>query len=289
MSPRGTTTSNHASPTIATTAAPSGYPTMAPGDHQRGVPPVVSPRTSSNRTAAQAAASAADRSSRRGYTNEVSNSPRAVTTGDGQQDRDRQRSNGIAQTNGADRGGNDEAVVAANAAARSRRRTQQSPPEALPHRPSGSREPRTTNSASAVNSRQAMATTGTSSPSGLSREASEVLNRVVISKPEVDIERERERMAEAVPSSPTAPSQSTPIGQLSVVPSEGVEDSGRGGSRSRHDHAASSGKREKSSRFGEYFLGNTLGEGEFGKVKMGWKQEGGVQVSHGPIYQVEII
>jgi protein-serine/threonine kinase len=25
-------------------------------------------------------------------------------------------------------------------------------------------------------------------------------------------------------------------------------------------------------------LGNTLGEGEFGKVKMGWKQEGGVQV-----------
>jgi protein-serine/threonine kinase len=26
-------------------------------------------------------------------------------------------------------------------------------------------------------------------------------------------------------------------------------------------------------------LGNTLGEGEFGKVKMGWKQEGGVQVS----------
>ena len=271
--PRGTTTSNHASPTIATTAAPSGYPVMAPGDHQRGVPPVVSPRTSSNRTAAQAATSAAERSSRRGYTNDVSSSPRVGTTGDGQQDRDRQRSNGNAQTNGADRGG-DEAV----AAARSRRRVQQSPPEAL-HRPSGSREPRTTNSSSAVNSRQAMAGTGTSSPSGLSREASEVLNRVIISKPEVDIERERERMAEAVPSSPTAPSQSTPIGQLSIVPSEGVEDSGRGGSRSRHDNAVSSGKREKNSRFGEYFLGNTLGEGEFGKVKMGWKQEGGVQVS----------
>jgi len=105
------------------------------------------------------------------------------------------------------------------------------------------------------------------------------LNRVIISKPEVDIDRERERMAEAIPSSPTNPSQSTPIGGLSVVPSEGVEDSGRGGSRSRHDHAASSSKREKSTRFGEYYLGNTLGEGEFGKVKMGWKQEGGVQVS----------
>jgi protein-serine/threonine kinase len=68
------------------------------------------------------------------------------------------------------------------------------------------------------------------------------------------------------------------MGGLSVVPGEGVEDVVRGGSRSRHDHAASSGKREKNSRFGEYFLGNTLGEGEFGKVKMGWKQEGGVQV-----------
>lgn len=280
MAPRNAPTSNHASPTIAQSAAPSGYPVMAPGDHKRGVPPIVSPRTSSNRTAAQAAAaSAADRSSRRGYTNEATSSPRQTQTGDGQQERgDRQRSNGNAQTNGAGR--NDEAVAAATAAARSRRRTQQTPADVtLPHRPSGSREPRATNSASAVQSRQAMATTGTSSPSGLSREASEVLNRVIISKPEVDIERERERMAEAVPSSPTTQSQSTPIGGLSIVPGEGVEDGGRGGGRSRHDHAASSGKREKNSRFGEYFLGNTLGEGEFGKVKMGWKQEGGVQVS----------
>lgn len=102
-----------------------------------------------------------------------------------------------------------------------------------------------------------------------------MLNRVIISKPEVDIERERERMAEAVPSSPT--SNSAAAG-LRVVDNEGVEDTRRGGSRSRHDHA-SSGKREKNSRFGEYYLGNTLGEGEFGKVKMGWKQEGGVQVS----------
>ncbi|KAG0651486.1 Serine threonine-kinase kin4 [Hyphodiscus hymeniophilus] len=278
MPPRST--SNHASPTIATTAPSSGYTSMAPGDHQRGVPPIVSPRTSSNRTAAQAAASAADRSSRRGYTNEATSSPRQAQTGDGQQARgDRQRSNGNAQTNGADSLGTEEAIAAANAAARSRRRTQQTPADTLPHRPSGGREPRATNSASAVASRQVMSTTGTSSPSGLSREASEVLNRVVVSKPEVDIERERERMAEAVPLSPTAASQNTPIGALSVVPGDGVEDGGRGASRSRHDHAASSGKREKNSRFGEYFLGNTLGEGEFGKVKMGWKQEGGVQVA----------
>ena len=273
MTSRGTS-SNHASPIIPTTASPSGDPAMAPGDHQRGVPPVVSPRISSNRsTAIAAASSAADRSARRaGYTNESTNSPRTAQSGDVQQDRvDRQRSNGNTQTNGADGRANDDAIAAANAAARARRRAQQSPSEqALPHRPSGSREPRQSSSA-----QRAAAAAGTQSPSGLSREASEVLNRVIISKPEVDIERERERMAEAVPSSPTA--QTTP-GGLSVVGSDGVEDGVRG-SRSRHDHGASSGRKEKSSRFGEYFLGNTLGEGEFGKVKMGWKQEGGVQVS----------
>lgn len=278
MTSRGTS-SNHASPTITATAAPaapSAYPIMAPGDHQRGVPPIVSPRTSSNRTTAFAAtvSSAADRSSRRGgYTNESTNSPRIAQSGDGQQDRvDRQRSNGNTQINGADGRENDDGVAAANAAARARRRAQQAPPDqALPHRPSGSREPRQSSSA-----QRAAAATGTQSPSGLSREASEVLNRVIISKPEVDIERERERMAEAVPSSPTT--QTTP-GGLSVVGSEGVEDGGRG-SRSRHDHGPSSSRKEKNSRFGEYFLGNTLGEGEFGKVKMGWKQEGGVQVSY---------
>src|SRR3954447_25263473 len=59
--PRGTS-SNQASPTIA--PVPSGYQTMAPGDHRAGVPPIVSPRTSSNRNAAHAAATTADRSDR---------------------------------------------------------------------------------------------------------------------------------------------------------------------------------------------------------------------------------
>jgi protein-serine/threonine kinase len=130
----------------------------------------------------------------------------------------------------------------------------------VPHRPSGTREPRASQSASAVQ-RQA------ASPSGPSREASEVLNRVIISKPEVDVDRERERMAEAIPSSPV--SHATPNG-------DGEQQQRR--TRSRHDHAGSAGKREKHSKFGDYYLGNTLGEGEFGKVKMGWKQEGGVEV-----------
>ena len=266
--------SNHASPIAAD--APLEYPVMAPGDHQRGVPPVVSPRTSSNRTGANV-----DRSAKRaGYTAESASSPRVTT--DGQQDRtDRQRSNGNTQANGVDKGGD---ASPATSAARSRRRAADSPRDALPHRPSGSREPRSANSASAVQERRPVPTTGQSSP-GLSREGSEVLNRVVISRPEVDIDREKARMAEAIPSSPASHQPSTPIGTLSVVGAEGVDDGGRG-TRSRHDHSSST-KPEKNTRFGDYFLGNTLGEGEFGKVKMGWKQEGGIQVSWQDAYQAK--
>lgn len=111
---------------------------------------------------------------------------------------------------------------------------------------------------------------GAASPNGLSREGSEIINRIVVSNPEVDLERERERMVEAQP-------DGKPVTGSNATGSEVAETSGRGGSRTRHDH--SNTKREKNTRFGEYFLGNTLGEGEFGKVKMGWKQEGGVQVT----------
>ena len=244
---------------------------MAPGDHRSGVPPVVSPRTSSNRPPPSHAASATDRSSRRtAYAADSSNSPRQASSGDGHRDRgNRQRSNGNMQTNGVDR--DDPAATDA----RARRRAQQQSAEAIPHRPSGSREARTA-SASAVQ-RQAMATAGAQSPGGLSREASEVLNRVIIDDPEVDVLREQQRMAEATPSSPLT--QSTTPGGLSVINSDGAPDSARSGGRSRHDHTTS-GKSSKNSKFGDYFLGNTLGEGEFGKVKMGWKQEGGQQVRY---------
>lgn len=103
------------------------------------------------------------------------------------------------------------------------------------------------------------------------RDTSDVLTRLVISQPEVDFERERERMAEAIPRSYTG--EVSPVVGQNNVGGEGI-DEGRVGERRRQDH-----KREKTTKFGEYFLGNTLGEGEFGKVKMGWKQEGGVQVA----------
>jgi protein-serine/threonine kinase len=252
-------------------SSPSVNPATASIEYQRGVPPVAPPRTSSNQRsgAALAAASAADRSRR----NEQA---RNANTGDGPQDRvdsGRRR-----QVNGNEREilNDDAAAAAAREASRSRRREQQSPHAAQPQRANSSREPR---SAEATQGRsQAKTNAPTATPNGLSREGSEILNRLVVSKPEVDLERERERERMAEAQAPSATSDDKPSSGLNVVGSEGVDDAGRGGSRSRHENTTSS-KREKNMRFGEYYLGNTLGEGEFGKVKMGWKQEGGVQVS----------
>lgn len=92
--------------------------------------------------------------------------------------------------------------------------------------------------------------------------------------PQEDIAREQARQAEAVPSSTGA--DITPITGLGLVGSEGVDDGGRGAGRSRQDHSSGSAKR---SRFGNYILGQTLGEGEFGKVKMGWKKDSSVEVA----------
>jgi protein-serine/threonine kinase len=171
---------------------------------------------------------------------------------------------------------NDDATAAAREASRSRRREQQSPQAGQPQRGNSNREPRSTE---AAHSRaQAKTNTATATPNGLSREGSEILSRVVVSKPEVDLERERERERMAEAQAPSSTSDYKPSSGLNVVGSEDVDGAGRGGSRSRRENPTSS-KREKNTRFGEYYLGNTLGEGEFGKVKMGWKQEGGVQVS----------
>lgn len=113
-------------------------------------------------------------------------------------------------------------------------------------------------------------------PGTLSREDSAVINRVVVTDPSIDIEREQERQAEAQPSAMGA--DITPVTGLGLVGSEGVEDGGRGGSKSRQDYIGSASRR-KEIKFGEYMLGQTLGEGEFGKVKLGWKKDGSVQVA----------
>jgi protein-serine/threonine kinase len=109
-------------------------------------------------------------------------------------------------------------------------------------------------------------------PAPLTRENSEVIKRVVVSNPVVDIAREEERMAEARPA-PVASDTSSGAG-LALVGSEGVDDS----ARRRQDYSKQSSRR-KDVQFGEYMLGQTLGEGEFGKVKLGWKKDGSVQVA----------
>jgi protein-serine/threonine kinase len=109
----------------------------------------------------------------------------------------------------------------------------------------------------------------------LVKESSTVINQVVVSDPSVDIMREQARQAEASISPST---DSAPPSGLALVGSEGVDDGGRGGLRSRHDYNENTIKR-KETTFGQYVLGQTLGEGEFGKVKLGWKKDGSVQVA----------
>ncbi|KAI5302871.1 hypothetical protein KEM56_000264, partial [Ascosphaera pollenicola] len=46
--------------------------------------------------------------------------------------------------------------------------------------------------------------------------------------------------------------------------------------KSKQDYATA---RRRETTFGHYVLGQTLGEGEFGKVKLGWKRETGAQVA----------
>jgi protein-serine/threonine kinase len=113
---------------------------------------------------------------------------------------------------------------------------------------------------------------GTSLP----REESTVINRIGVSDPQDDIAREQARQQERAPVG--AGADLTPITGLGLVGSEGVDDGGRGAGKSRQDHSKSEGS-AKRTKFGNYILGQTLGEGEFGKVKMGWKRDSSVEVA----------
>lgn len=159
------------------------------------------------------------------------------------------------------------AAAAANAA-QSRRRAQHSPRDA-PRQGSGSgrskQSPSHSRSANAVG----QPPVGTELP----REESTIVNRIVVAPPEEDVAREKARMAESQGMPPS--SDITPVTGLGLVGSEGVDDGGRGAGKSQEKAT----KTRKEMKFGEYVLGQTLGEGEFGKVKMGWKRDGGVQVA----------
>lgn len=157
-----------------------------------------------------------------------------------------------------------DASSASTSVAQSRRRGPTSP-DGL-QRATSSREPGSSISSNAMQSRSASHVGPTTT--ALKRTVSEeeqIINRVVVTDPEIDLQRERERQAEATP-------------ELSLVVSGGTDDGGRSTGRSRQDYSASASRR-KETKFGDYILGQTLGEGEFGKVKLGWKKDGSVQVA----------
>jgi protein-serine/threonine kinase len=109
----------------------------------------------------------------------------------------------------------------------------------------------------------------------LPREESTIINRLVITDPSEDIAREKARIAE---SRPIHSETDTALTGLTLVGPDGVDDGGRGTGTGKIRQEKPE-RKTKEIRFGDYILGQTLGEGEFGKVKMGWKRDGGVQVA----------
>lgn len=98
-------------------------------------------------------------------------------------------------------------------------------------------------------------------------EESQIINRVVVTDPAVDIMREQERLAEAIPG-------------LEISGGTGAEKATPETPQRRRDYSSSAtSSSKKETNFGGYILGKTLGEGEFGKVKLGWKRDGSVQVA----------
>lgn len=100
-----------------------------------------------------------------------------------------------------------------------------------------------------------------------SREASENLIRAISNVDEPNGRDVRQDRHAVVPTEDAAP---PPV----VASSAGSDDQRRGG-RTRHDHSRG---HKATTKFGDFILGNTIGEGEFGKVKLGWKQDSNVQV-----------
>ena len=166
----------------------------------------------------------------------------------------------------------DDSTTTAAVAARSRRRNPSSPEG--PQRSASTREARTVQSPANVQSKSAVSMGLSTPPTKVSRDGNDVIKRIVIDDPQVDMSREKERLTEAIPNSPAI--NSPAISSLGAGGgNEGGDDGSRSAGRSRQDHSASTARR-KETKFGDYVLGQTLGEGEFGKVKLGWKKDGGV-------------
>ncbi|KAL8923837.1 MAG: hypothetical protein Q9208_004398 [Pyrenodesmia sp. 3 TL-2023] len=153
-------------------------------------------------------------------------------------------------------------------AARSRRRGPTSPDG--PQRATSTRDPGAHASPENMQSRSVSHGVMSGTPTGTSRgfgDEGQIINRVVVTDPAVDIGREQERLAEAIPG-------------LDISGNSGTEYATPENQQRRRDYSSSAtSSSKKETNFGGYILGKTLGEGEFGKVKLGWRRDGSVQVA----------
>ncbi|KAL6238965.1 hypothetical protein BDW75DRAFT_177990 [Aspergillus navahoensis] len=113
------------------------------------------------------------------------------------------------------------------------------------------------------------------SQGSLVKETSTVINQLLVSEPAVDIEREQARQVAAPVSTSNEDASTSGLGLTSA---ESLEDEVRGNMPSRQEFPEHTVKR-KETTFGQYILGQTVGEGEFGKVKLGWKRDGSIEVA----------
>jgi Serine/threonine protein kinase len=111
----------------------------------------------------------------------------------------------------------------------------------------------------------------------LEKETSAVINSVQVSDPVVDRTREQVRQEGVSPAAVASQESAQSFGMAGTEP---AEDGARTERRSRHDYGNNGNTiKRKETTFGTYILGQTLGEGEFGKVKLGWKRDGSIQVA----------
>lgn len=122
--------------------------------------------------------------------------------------------------------------------------------------------------------------------SSLHHEESKVINRLVVADLEEDVEREKMRLAESQlsPSNVLQTNQMLNVPQNSPVNGLGLSEvqstGGDGGQQKSRQEYLKNAQPKREVKFGDYILGQTIGEGEFGKVKLGWKRDGGaVQVA----------
>ncbi|KAI4171374.1 MAG: hypothetical protein LQ343_004330 [Gyalolechia ehrenbergii] len=233
---------------------------------QSGGPPIAPPpRTSSNqRSNGQALTSNVPVNDLTGPTYQASRSmdnrqasSRITTTADLTQRGNRDGSGAEGTTS-----------IAVATAARSRRRGPTSPEG--PQRAMSTRDPGAHSSPENMQGRSAshgvVSTAATNASRGYGDQG-QIINRVVVTDPAVDIMREQERLAEAIPG-------------LEISGNAAVENVTPENTQRRRDYSSSAtSSSKKETNFGGYILGKTLGEGEFGKVKLGWRRDGSVQVA----------